>query len=90
MAERDLYLHQKVYSLYRELGVQLLHNERSRPMSTIPSVSTQTFDEDVLAAEGTTLVEFWAEWCGPCRAVTPMLEEIAKAHPDFRIVKINP
>lgn len=59
-------------------------------MSTIPSVSTQTFDEDVLASEDTTLVEFWAEWCGPCRAVTPVLEQIAKEdHPGFRIVKIN-
>ncbi|HEY2556534.1 MAG TPA: thioredoxin [Diaminobutyricibacter sp.] len=59
-------------------------------MSTIPSVSADTFDEEVLRSEGTTLVEFWAEWCGPCRAVTPVLEHIAaEEHPGFRIVKIN-
>jgi thioredoxin 1 len=59
-------------------------------MSTIPSVSTETFDAEVLGSEDTTLVEFWAEWCGPCRAVTPVLEQLAQEeHPGFRIVKIN-
>ncbi len=59
-------------------------------MSTIPSVSTETFDDEVLGSENTTLVEFWAEWCGPCRAVTPFLEQLAQEdHPGFRIVKIN-
>ncbi len=59
-------------------------------MFTIPSVTTETFDQEVLGSDDTTLVEFWAEWCGPCRAVTPVLEQIAKEdHPGFRIVKIN-
>ena len=46
-------------------------------MSTVP-VSDATFDSDVLKAEGAVLVDFWAEWCGPCKVIAPALEDIAK------------
>jgi thioredoxin 1 len=59
-------------------------------MPVIESTTEAAFEHDVLATSGTTLVEFWAEWCGPCRAVTPVLEQLAaEGHADFRIVKIN-
>jgi len=59
-------------------------------MTTIESVTDARFQEDVLAAPGTTVVEFWAEWCGPCRALTPILEQLQSEHSDrIRIVKIN-
>ncbi|WP_285116580.1 thioredoxin domain-containing protein [Leifsonia sp. fls2-241-R2A-40a] len=59
-------------------------------MTTIESVTDATFQEDVLAAPGTTVVEFWAEWCGPCRALGPILEQLQTEHADrIRIVKIN-
>ncbi len=42
------------------------------------AVSDDSFDSDVLKAEGSILVDFWAEWCGPCKMISPALEEIAK------------
>jgi thioredoxin 1 len=60
------------------------------PTSTLPSVTDETFEDAVLRSDTTVAVEFWAEWCGPCRALTPILERIADEHSDtLRIVKIN-
>jgi len=59
-------------------------------MTTIESVTDASFEKDVLAAPGTTVVEFWAEWCGPCRALSPILQQLQEEHSDrIRIVKIN-
>jgi thioredoxin 1 len=56
---------------------------------TLAQVTDDNFTAEVLEAEGPVLVDFWAPWCGPCRVVAPVLEEIASERQDLKIVKLN-
>jgi thioredoxin 1 len=54
------------------------------------TLTEQTFDEEIQGSTTAVLVDFWAEWCGPCKMISPVLDQIAAAHPDsLRIAKIN-
>lgn len=57
---------------------------------TVHNTTDSSFDSDVLNSDQPVLVDFWAEWCGPCKMVSPILEEMAKEMGDkVKIVKVN-
>ena len=58
--------------------------------SDIKYVSDASFDSDVLKAEGPVLVDYWAEWCGPCRMIAPVLDELSRDYKGrLTVAKLN-
>jgi thioredoxin 1 len=64
-------------------------NRKGRQLAVLIDVSDATFETEVLESETAVLVDFWAPWCGPCRVVSPILEEINAERDDLRVVKLN-
>ena len=53
------------------------------------SVTTDNFEQEVLKAEQTVMVDFWAAWCGPCKMFSPIVDRIAEEHPEIKVCKVN-
>lgn len=58
-------------------------------MSNAIAVTAATFEDEVIKADGPVLVDFWAAWCGPCRMVAPVLDELSEAHENLKVVKVD-
>lgn len=53
------------------------------------TITEKNFQEEVLNSDKTVLIDFWASWCGPCRIMGPVVDEIAKERPDVKVGKVN-
>ncbi len=52
-------------------------------------ITKANFNQEVLQSDKTVLVDFWASWCGPCKMLSPVVDEVAESNPDVKVGKVN-
>ena len=52
-------------------------------------VTKENFEKEIMESDRTVLIDFYADWCGPCRMMGPIVEEIAAEHPEYKVAKVN-
>ena len=56
---------------------------------SVTVINKDNFETEVLKCDKTVLIDFYADWCGPCRMVSPIVDEIANEHPEYKVCKVN-
>lgn len=73
-----------------DLEITNTNNENiANEAGKVIEVTETTFEEEVLKSDKTVLIDFYADWCGPCKILSPIIEEVAKENPDLKVVKID-
>ncbi len=65
------------------------NSDREESKVEILKITSENFEEEVLKSEKTVLIDFYADWCGPCKMLSPIVEEVAAEREDLKVVKIN-
>lgn len=55
----------------------------------VVNITKENFEEEVLKSDKTVLVDFWADWCGPCKMLGPIVDQVAEEHPEIKVGKVN-
>ena len=55
----------------------------------VKKITTDNFEQEVLQAEGKVLIDFWADWCMPCKMLSPVVDQIAEENPQIKVGKVN-
>ncbi len=53
------------------------------------AINKNNFQKEVLESDKTVLLDFWASWCGPCKSISPVIDEISTEHPEIKVCKVN-
>ncbi len=67
---------------------EINNNEEEKKMEVL-KVTSASFEEEVLKSDKTVLVDFYADWCGPCKMLSPVVEAVANENEDIKVVKVN-
>ena len=82
-------LQKETQNALSEGGKEILQSEKENNNIQILKITEENFESEVLQSDKTVLIDFYADWCGPCKVLSPIVKEFASENPDIKVVKVN-